>query len=89
MSLDTYISERHMGEKYQGMVEENVKSSAVNPIQRSSRGSMALQRTLQQVIYSKWLTTGKMTQSHTRREYCQCALQIGSAWLRDRSFDYT
>jgi hypothetical protein len=47
MSLDTYISERHMGEKHQSMVEEKVASSAVNLMQRSSSGSKALQRTLQ------------------------------------------
>ncbi|KAK4523506.1 hypothetical protein GAYE_PCTG69G1402 [Galdieria yellowstonensis] len=47
MSLDTYISEMHMGEKHQSMVEEKVGSSAVNLMQRSSSGSKALQRTLQ------------------------------------------
>jgi hypothetical protein len=47
MSLDTYISERHMGEKHQSMVEEKVASSAVNLMQRSIVGSKALQRTLQ------------------------------------------
>jgi len=47
VSLDTYISERHMGEKHQSMVEEKVGSLAVNLMQRSSSGSKALQRTLQ------------------------------------------
>jgi len=69
-------------------LRKRLGSSAVNPIQRSSRGSKALQRTVQQVIHSKWLSTGKVTQSHTWHEYCQYALQIGSALLRDRSFDY-
>jgi len=38
-----------------------------------------------EVIRSKWLTTGEMTQSHTWREYCQYALQSGGALLRDGS----
>ncbi|KAK4527599.1 hypothetical protein GAYE_SCF41G5522 [Galdieria yellowstonensis] len=63
-------------------------SSAVREIERSPRGSKALQRTVQQVIHQKWLTTGKMTQTNTWQEYCQYALQSGSALLRDSSLDF-
>ncbi|KAK4527684.1 hypothetical protein GAYE_SCF43G5610 [Galdieria yellowstonensis] len=63
-------------------------SSAVREIERSPRGSKALQRAVQQVIHQKWLTTGKMTQTNTWKEYCQYALQSGSALLRDSSLDY-
>jgi len=34
------------------------------------------------------LSTGNTTLSHTWCEYCQFALQIGIALLRDRSFDH-
>ncbi|KAK4524638.1 hypothetical protein GAYE_SCF05G2539 [Galdieria yellowstonensis] len=40
------------------------------------------------VIHHKWLTTGKMTQTNTWQEYCQYALQSGSALLCDSSLDY-
>ncbi|KAK4524493.1 hypothetical protein GAYE_SCF04G2394 [Galdieria yellowstonensis] len=63
-------------------------SSAVREIERSPRGSKALQRAVQQVIHQKWLTTGKMTQTNTWKEYCQYALQSGSALLRDNSLDF-
>ncbi|KAK4522490.1 hypothetical protein GAYE_PCTG10G0380 [Galdieria yellowstonensis] len=63
-------------------------SSAVREIERSPRGSKALQRAVQQVIHHKWLTTGKMTQTNTWQQYCQYALQNGSALLRDSSLDY-
>ncbi|KAK4524316.1 hypothetical protein GAYE_SCF03G2215 [Galdieria yellowstonensis] len=63
-------------------------SSAVREIERSPRGFKALQRAVQQVIHQKWLTTGKMTQTNTWKEYCQYALQSGSALLRDSSLDY-
>ncbi|KAK4522225.1 hypothetical protein GAYE_HPEPCTG121G0104 [Galdieria yellowstonensis] len=72
MSMDTYISE----------------SLAVREIERSPRGSKTLQRTVQQVIHHKWLTTGKMTQTNTWQEYCKYALQNGSAMLRDSSLDF-
>ncbi|KAK4527944.1 hypothetical protein GAYE_SCF46G5877 [Galdieria yellowstonensis] len=63
-------------------------SSAVGEIERSPRGSKTLQRAVQQVTHYKWLTTGKMTQSRTRCEYCQYALQNGGALLRDSSLDF-
>jgi hypothetical protein len=53
------------------------------------RGSKTLQPAVQQVIHHKWLTTGKMTQSHTWQEYFQYALQSGSALLRDSSLDFS
>ncbi|KAK4525696.1 hypothetical protein GAYE_SCF15G3605 [Galdieria yellowstonensis] len=63
-------------------------SSAVGEIERSPRGSKALQRAVQQVIHHKWLTTGKMTQTNTWQEYCQYALQSGSAFLGDSSLHF-
>jgi len=63
-------------------------SSAVGEIERSLRGSKTLQRAVQQVIHHKWLTTGKMTQTNTWQQYCQYALQSGSALLRDSSLDF-
>ncbi|KAK4527526.1 hypothetical protein GAYE_SCF41G5449 [Galdieria yellowstonensis] len=63
-------------------------SSAVREIERSPRGSKALQRAVQQVIHHKWLTTGKMTQTNTWQEYCQYVLHNGSALLRDSSLDF-
>jgi len=63
-------------------------SSAEREIERSPRGSKALQRAVQQVIHHKWLTTGKMTQTNTWQQYCQYALQSGSALLRDSSLDF-
>ncbi|KAK4524492.1 hypothetical protein GAYE_SCF03G2393 [Galdieria yellowstonensis] len=62
--------------------------SAAGEFERSPRGSKTLQRAVQQVIHHKWLTTGKMTQPHTWQEYCQYALQSGSALLSDSSLDY-
>ncbi|KAK4522382.1 hypothetical protein GAYE_HTGSCF06PCTG21G0263 [Galdieria yellowstonensis] len=53
-------------------------SSAVNSIQLSNRGSKTVRE-----VFRKWLTTGKMTQRHTWREYRQYALQNGGALLRD------
>ncbi|KAK4528247.1 hypothetical protein GAYE_SCF54G6182 [Galdieria yellowstonensis] len=63
-------------------------SSAAGEFERSPRGSKTLQRAVQQVIHQKWLTTGKMTQTNTWKEYCQYALQSGSALLRDSSLDF-
>ncbi|KAK4529001.1 hypothetical protein GAYE_SCF68G6951 [Galdieria yellowstonensis] len=54
----------------------------------SPRGSKTLQPAVQQLIHHKWLTTGKMTQTNTSQEYCQYALQSGSALLRDSSLDF-
>jgi len=62
-------------------VIERLVSAAVNSIQLSNHVS----EIVQEVIRSKWLTTGEMTQSHTWREYCQYALQSGGALLRDGS----
>ncbi|KAK4527103.1 hypothetical protein GAYE_SCF34G5026 [Galdieria yellowstonensis] len=80
----------------EGTWVENIKawllrrlgSSAVGEIEMSPRGSKTLQRAVQQVIHHKWLTTGKMTQPHTWQEYCQYALQSGSALLRDSSLHF-
>jgi len=97
-SMRTWISVlcRWMPAFRRGTLVKNTKaclmrrsvSSAVNSIQRSSRGSKTLQRTVQQAIHHKRLTTGKMTQSHRWCEYCQYALQRGCALLPDSSLDY-